>query len=491
MTKLAKILSSSNEGREQEGFSCPTGADVLILKREGRPSEEFPPFGEVAKSDEIGSQALASSQDILWSDLTEHRGAHLLRHLELPFLLLAGLSPALAVWNLLDRTMFTGAFSQTAAAIVIAIGLSWFVLASLRDHANARLLSYVLPVNIGAFLGVISTMGLLRIPYSGSLFASGAVCAVGASFLLAVYRRRLVKRHVIVGGGRASEITLNENFVPAPSLNDLEEFVQQGWRDWALVADLHYPHSERTERLFAKAALSGIPVYHFRQVAEMQSGQVKISHLSENELGSLIPDASYTFMKRAIDVTAAVCLLPLLLPLFALLALAIRLDSSGSAFFIQERVGFRGQKFSMIKFRTMRERNVSDDAEAKREDAMTRSDDDRITRIGAFLRKTRMDELPQILNVLRGDMSFIGPRPEASALSQWYEAELPFYSYRHIVRPGITGWAQVNQGHVTDVNDVLSKLRYDFYYIKNFSLWLDLLVGLKTLRVIATGIGAK
>ncbi|WP_416832734.1 MAG: exopolysaccharide biosynthesis polyprenyl glycosylphosphotransferase [Erythrobacter sp.] len=489
MTKLAKISSpSAPDGRGPKGVSCEDRADILILKPDVEASETLPKPDSMVR---LEPEALATAQDTLFRDCTMYRRAFFLRHFELPLLLLAGLAPALAVWSLLDRTMFTGAFSQTAAAIVIAIGLSWFVLARLRDHANARLLSYVLPVNIGAFLGVISTMALLRIPYSGSLLASGAVCAVGASFLLAVYRRRLVKRHVIVGGGRASEITLNGNFVPAPSLNDLEEFVQQGWRDWALVADLHYPHAERTERLFAKAALSGIPVYHFRQVAEMQSGQVKISHLSENELGSLIPDASYTFMKRAIDVTAAVCLLPLLLPLFALLALAIRLDSSGSAFFIQERVGFRGRKFSMIKFRTMRERNVSDDAEAKREDAMTRSDDDRITRIGAFLRKTRMDELPQILNVLRGDMSFIGPRPEASALSQWYEAELPFYSYRHIVRPGITGWAQVNQGHVTDVNDVLSKLRYDFYYIKNFSLWLDLLVGLKTLRVIATGIGAK
>jgi len=145
----------------------------------------------------------------------------------------------------------------------------------------------------------------------------------------------------------------------------------------------------------------------------------------------------------------------------------------------------------MIKFRTMRERCLSGDEDAMREDAMTRSDDDRVTRIGRFLRKTRIDELPQIFNVLRGEMSFIGPRPEAQSLSQWYEAELPFYAYRHIVRPGITGWAQVNQGHVTDVADVLNKLRYDFYYIKNISLWLDVLIALKTIRVMAGGIGAK
>jgi len=223
----------------------------------------------------------------------------------------------------------------------------------------------------------------------------------------------------------------------------------------------------------------------------MQSGQVKISHLSENELGSLIPNVSYTSVKRLIDILAALLLIPLCIPIFAILALLIKLDSPGSAFFIQERMGFRGNTFRMIKFRTMRERIKTHGEIEQREDAMTKGEDDRITRIGRFLRKVRIDELPQVFNVLRGDMSFIGPRPEACSLSEWYDAELPFYSYRHIVRPGISGWAQVNQGHVTDVADVLAKLRFDFYYIKNISLWLDLLIALKTLRVIGTGLGAR
>lgn len=425
------------------------------------------------------------------ADLKQHRGAKLLRQLELPLLLITGLLPALAMWNLLDRTYFTGAFTQTIAAIVIATALAWLILTKLREHAHARHLSYVLPVNIGAFLGIISAMALVRVPYSGSLFVSAAICAVIGAFLIEVYCRRLVKHHFIVSGGRANEIALTDHFRPAPSLTDLEHFIEHKWQDWAIVADLHYPHSDHTEKLFAKAALSGIPVYHFRQIAEGQSGQVKITHLSENDLGSLIPDASYTVLKRLIDLGGALTSMPVLLPLFLLLAVAIKFDSRGSAFFIQERVGFRGQKFRMIKFRTMRERGPITEQEAALQDAMTKADDDRITRIGGFLRKTRMDELPQIFNVLLGDMSFIGPRPEARALSQWYEDELPFYSYRHIVRPGITGWAQVNQGHVTDVSDVLSKLRFDFYYIKNYSLWLDLLVGLKTVRVIVTGLGAK
>lgn len=443
------------------------------------------PDAELDEGSEHGWQSLD------YTTVPTHRRAALLKRFELPLLLAVGLGPALLLWSVMDRVFFADAFVETTSALVSSIVLSWYILFQLKDHANARHLSYVLPVNLVVFAGVLATVALLRLPYSGSYFTVGAVFAVAGSFLSAVYARRLVKPHLIVAGGRAAEITLNSQYLPAPSLDDLGRLIETGWREWAIVADLHYPHSERAERLFAQAALAGIPVYHFRQIAEMQSGQVKISHLSENDLGSLIPNISYTSVKRATDIIGALILIPICVPLFAMIALLIRLDSAGSAFFIQERMGYQGRTFRMIKFRTMRERRRSQGTIENREDAMTRCDDDRITRVGRLLRKTRIDELPQVFNVLRGEMSFIGPRPEACSLSAWYEAELPFYPYRHIVRPGITGWAQVNQGHVTDVSDVLEKLRFDFYYIKNISLWLDLLVALKTLRVIVHGIGAR
>jgi exopolysaccharide biosynthesis polyprenyl glycosylphosphotransferase len=341
------------------------------------------------------------------------------------------------------------------------------------------------------FTAVLAASALLHANYSGVFFLAGAASATLASFALAISNRRLVTPHVVIAGGRSNDIRLDGQFVAAPSLAELEAFIDRGRCNWCLVADLHYPHSETCTKLLAKASLAGIPVYHYRQIAEMQTGQVKITHLSENDLGSLVPNASYLTLKRAIDLVAALALLPACLVLFVVLGLMIKLDTPGPAFFIQERVGFRGQKFNMIKLRTMRERKPVGDGCEKRDDAMTKDGDDRITPIGRFLRKSRLDELPQIFNILRGDMSFVGPRPEAHALSCWYETELPFYSYRHIVRPGITGWAQVNQGHVTDVSDVLYKLRYDFYYVKNISLWLDVLVGLKTIRVILAGIGAR
>jgi lipopolysaccharide/colanic/teichoic acid biosynthesis glycosyltransferase len=121
----------------------------------------------------------------------------------------------------------------------------------------------------------------------------------------------------------------------------------------------------------------------------------------------------------------------------------------------------------------------------------TEDDDPRITRVGRFIRKYRIDELPQIWNIIRGDMSWIGPRPEAISLAEWYAKDIPFYIYRHAVRPGISGWAQVNQGNVAKLDAAAVKLQYDFFYIKNFSPWLDILIFVKTIRTILTGFGSK
>jgi lipopolysaccharide/colanic/teichoic acid biosynthesis glycosyltransferase len=123
--------------------------------------------------------------------------------------------------------------------------------------------------------------------------------------------------------------------------------------------------------------------------------------------------------------------------------------------------------------------------------AITNEADERITRVGRFLRHTRIDELPQVFNILKMEMSWIGPRPEAEVLSVWYTSELPFYRYRHVVKPGISGWAQVNQGHVAAVEEVHRKLQYDFYYIKYFSPWLDILILMRTIKTMLTGFGSR
>jgi len=257
----------------------------------------------------------------------------------------------------------------------------------------------------------------------------------------------------------------------------------------AIVADLHAEIPEEWQRFLADEALAGSLVMHVKQVQESLTGRVAIEHLSENNFGSLIPGIVYAKVKRLADAVSALVVLPIAAPFLVLIGIAVRLDSRGPILFRQKRVGFRGRVFTMYKFRSMMHRPAA--TEDPRTDAVTRSDDERVTRVGRILRRTRVDELPQLINVLKGEMSWIGPRPEAVALSDWYEKELPFYRYRHIVRPGITGWAQVTQGHVAEVDDVLWKLHYDFYYIKNFSFWVDVLIIARTIRTIFTGFGAR
>ena len=292
--------------------------------------------------------------------------------------------------------------------------------------------------------------------------------------------------------------TLRIGIVPAGAVEHLLEVPDVTWvmldsankeqpHD-AIVADLRADLPDEWERFLADRALAGSLVMHVKQMEESLTGRVAIDHLSENNLGSLIPGIVYAKIKRLGDLVLAAVLIPLLALPMLLVALGIKLTSRGPILFVQERMGYQGQIFRMYKLRTMK---VAEEVEDARLAAITQDEDDRVTSIGRYLRRYRIDELPQILNIFTGEMSWIGPRPEAVPLSRWYEAELPFYRYRHIVRPGITGWAQVRQGHVAGVGDVLWKLQYDFYYIKNFSFWLDLLIVARTARTILSGFGAR
>ncbi|WP_271439670.1 sugar transferase [Pontixanthobacter luteolus] len=405
---------------------------------------------------------------------------------------LFGVIVPLLIWFAARAPSLTSPILQSSVpAVIIACIASWYILAKLRLYAKARRLSYVLPVNFLTFTIAMAAIFVSRTPYTISLIGSCFVATLVTSYVLTALTRLGSKPQYVVAGGRVSELKPRPGRQLVDNAETVTAMIEQGELHGSLVGDLHYDHEDHWERLFAKAALCGIPVYHYRQILELETGQVRIDHLSENTLGSLIPNLPYMALKRSVDIVSVLVLSPLLLVLMLAIAAVIRLDSKGSVLFIQERMGFRGEVFRMVKFRTMRERKVEEDELAKREDSMTRDEDDRITRVGRFLRKVRLDELPQAWNILKGDMSWIGPRPEAISLSEWYEKEIPFYSYRHIVRPGLTGWAQVNQGHVTDLGDVNAKLRYDFYYVKNISHWLDMLIALKTIRVVLGGLGAK
>jgi exopolysaccharide biosynthesis polyprenyl glycosylphosphotransferase len=190
--------------------------------------------------------------------------------------------------------------------------------------------------------------------------------------------------------------------------------------------------------------------------------------------------------KRSIDVGLAVAGLVATAPVMLVAAAAITLTSRGGAFYRQERVGLNGRVFTIYKLRTMRE-----DAEAGTGPIWSAMNDPRITRVGQLLRNTRIDELPQLWNVLRADMSVIGPRPERPGFVMELTAKIPFFSQRHVLKPGITGWAQVHHSYAASVEDAIEKLQYDLYYIKNLSIWLDLLILIETVKTVVRQRGAR
>lgn len=254
----------------------------------------------------------------------------------------------------------------------------------------------------------------------------------------------------------------------------------------AVVADLHCPDlSADWQRFLAACTLDGIPVYNIRQIEESLTGRVKIRHLYENDLGSLLPPAGYMLVKRLLDILCVLAVLPFALPLMLLTAISIRLESAGSVLFVQNRVGQGGREFKIYKFRSMRTDSEQNGAQ------LAQVGDSRITRVGSFIRKTRLDELPQFFNILKGDMSLIGPRPEQKVFVEQFEKSIPFYQYRHIVKPGLSGWAQVTQGYAGNTDETQVKIEHDFYYIKHFSFSLDVLIIFKTVKIILTGFGAR
>jgi sugar transferase (PEP-CTERM system associated) len=197
-------------------------------------------------------------------------------------------------------------------------------------------------------------------------------------------------------------------------------------------------------------------------------------------------DAVRTAVKRLFDIVASLALLAVMMPVIVIVTLLITMESGGPVIYRQERVGLKGKTFQLLKFRSMRA-----DAEPDGKPTWAAVDDPRVTRLGSFLRRSRVDELPQLLNVLKGEMSLVGPRPERPVFVAMLTEQIPFYGVRHSVKPGITGWAQVRYSYGADVAQSMKKLEYDLYYVKNHSLLLDIRILVATVRVVLLGEGAR
>ncbi|HEY7808108.1 MAG TPA: TIGR03013 family XrtA/PEP-CTERM system glycosyltransferase [Croceibacterium sp.] len=440
------------------------------------------------------------------------------------FLLLAAgdLAWLLRAWQvgmdpgrLLYRLPLLFAFAAVTQSALVAVGVfGTDALRSMR-FAGARLL-------VGVSLAVL-TFALIAFVLHGHTFWRSTLffamvlaiallmanrLVVGGILGASAFRRRVL---VLGAGARARRIktlaerpesgfavvgyiAMNagqqaiERAVPRAAIADLSDYVRDlGATEVVLALE------ERRNALPLKDLLriktAGVHVNDFSSFLERETGRVDLDTLNPSWLifsdgfssGRMLSSAA----KRVFDVLASGIVLLLTFPVIALFALLVKLDSHGPAFFRQRRIGLYGVPFELIKLRSMR-------SDAERDGAKwAEKDDPRVTRVGRFIRKVRIDELPQAWSVLAGRMSFVGPRPEVPAFVEDLDDKLPFYAERHMVKPGITGWAQINYPYGASIEDARAKLEYDLYYAKNYTPFLDILILLQTLRVILWPEGAR
>jgi len=273
------------------------------------------------------------------------------------------------------------------------------------------------------------------------------------------------------------------------SARSLEETVRHLQISEIIVAVREQRGGVLPMRALLECRLAGIQVTDLARFFERAHGQIPVESLKASWLiygNGFRQDWLRTSVKRLFDLTVATGLLILTLPIIFMSTLIILLEGGGPVIYRQERVGLRGRTFNLLKFRSMRQ-----DAEKDGEARWASAGDPRVTQFGRFLRRSRMDELPQLINVLRGEMSFVGPRPERPQFVAMLNEQVPFYAVRQSVKPGITGWAQVRYSYGATVEQSVKKLEYDLYYVKNHTLLLDLRILLETARVVVRGEGAR
>jgi len=382
-------------------------------------------------------------------------------------------------WGYLDQ-----GFNKNSTFNIIASGmltlLTLFTLNLIHQFPGINSASYIFPVFIFWFAIVFGLAEVSYFPFYLIYYFISSICLLSYIFIVNIINRYYkVQTLAYIPIGRA--IDMPEQ-VPSAEWLKLDTTTLAKNVN-GIVADLHsYDLTDDWQEFIAHKTLQGIPVYHHRHIRESLTGRVKINHMYENELGSLLPCENYMLIKYCFDFLVILALLPATLIICLFTAIAIKLEDNGKVFYTQSRVGHRGKTIKVYKFRSMRE---------KAAEVLTVDNDDRITKVGKFIRKTRVDELPQFLNVIRGEMSLIGPRAEFVDFALKLEQQVPFFNYRHIVKPGISGWAQVNQGYATGAEETKLKIEYDFYYIKNISFTLDLLIFFRTIHTTFTGFGSR
>ncbi|MBK5264377.1 MAG: TIGR03013 family PEP-CTERM/XrtA system glycosyltransferase [Alphaproteobacteria bacterium] len=415
----------------------------------------------------------------------------------------------MAVEPLATRYVPLASFAVSLQAAMIAVGVyGTEALQSLR-FATARLL-------VSVSLGIIF-LSVLSFTLPGmTLWRSNSLYAMGFSFLLLITLRILLgqmisgeafkRRLIVLGAGpRAERIRVlaerrgsGFSIVGYVAMNDgpkiIPEAIDRGaiynLADFVVrlgASEVVLALEERRNALplsdLLRIKTTGVHVNDLSSFLERETGRVDLDSVNPSWFifsdGFSAGRRLSSIAKRLFDIAASFALLALTAPVILLAAIIVKIDSKGPAFFRQSRVGLYGQEFQIIKLRSMRQ-----DAEIAGQAVWALENDPRITRVGQFLRTLRLDELPQAWSVLKGEMSFVGPRPERRQFVEDLEKHMPYYAERHMVKPGITGWTQINYPYGASIEDSRHKLEYDLYYAKNYTPFLDLLILLQTLRVV-------
>jgi len=407
-------------------------------------------------------------------------------------------------------------FCLLLVILMFAMGLyNWRGVAGYTDMLARLIAAFLLTfLAYGAIVYLFSSLALPTGPTALALLTTGpAVFLLRLAFIRVTNLIQLKSRILVLGTGKqAAEIEafeghnhetrfIIEGFVelegnpPAVTServlrekNELAQFAEDRMVDEVILAlEERRGHSPLQD--LVNLRLRGIPVADYQNFIERARGCIDIDSLHPSwffQSGGFRSSPPHRLAKRTLDISVSGFLLLFTLPLLAMTAIAVRMESPGPVFYHQKRIGRGGHPFVLHKFRSMR-----NDAETANTPQWATQDDPRITRLGAIIRKTRIDEIPQIFNVLKGDMSFVGPRPERPEFVNLLAREIPFYHERHAVRPGITGWAQLNYPYGASMEDAKNKLEYDLFYIKYFSIVFDLAIVLQTARIILFSEGAR
>lgn len=352
-----------------------------------------------------------------------------------------------------------------------------------EDYRAYKVLSFSAFYLTVAFILILGVLAFTRAYYSRTFLGSTYILFIVWNGVGMLFIKDKASKLLIISGGIAEKLKeiAHPSWYFASSLNSVDNISEYE----GIVIDLHSDQDKDLLSTLATKSLQGIPIIHAATIYEEYTGRTSIEYLAHEGMYQLGMTRGYEYVKRLWEITLVTVLSVVLLPVLLLTVIGIKMDSRGPVLFKQVRVGKNGKRFILYKFRSM---NTDAEVEGVQFAAM---EDERVTAFGKLIRKFRIDELPQFWNILKGDMNLIGPRPEQQDFVQFFKEEIPFYVYRHKVRPGITGWAQIKGGYASDLKSTREKLEYDLYYVKNMSLSLDLLIVYATLKTILTGFGSR